>query len=162
MDRGAQWATVHGLQRVRHDWAYMHTYWGKLHTHTHTHTHTCTNIHTKREPVQLEVHSSFQQWEQKSSEAIVLWGCVGWTPRKRNKTGVTDMLTCTEEGAWTDTVSKTPSHWQATCLILPYFYTTSIIIGASLVAQMVKNLPEMQETWVWSDFLNPCSVVCQA
>ena len=30
-DRGAWWATVHGSQRVRHDWA--------THTHTHTHTH---------------------------------------------------------------------------------------------------------------------------
>ena len=25
-----------------------------------------------------------------------------------------------------------------------------VLIGASLVAQMVKNLPEMQETWVQS------------
>ena len=61
----------------------------------------------------------------------------------------------TGERAWTDTVSKTPSHWQATCLILPYFYTTSTITGASLVVQMVKNLPGMRETWVpsldWED-----------
>ena len=27
---------------------------------------------------------------------------------------------------------------------------TLVLIGASLVAQMVKNLPAMQETWVWS------------
>ena len=26
----------------------------------------------------------------------------------------------------------------------------SLIIGASLVAQLVKNPPAMQETWVWS------------
>ena len=25
-----------------------------------------------------------------------------------------------------------------------------MIIGASLVAQIVKNLPAMQETWVWT------------
>ena len=28
--------------------------------------------------------------------------------------------------------------------------THSSILGVSLVAQMVKNLPAMQETWVWS------------
>ena len=27
---------------------------------------------------------------------------------------------------------------------------TSVLFSASLVAQMVKNLPTMQETWVWS------------
>ena len=35
--------------------------------------------------------------------------------------------------------------------------TTSMEVGASLVAQMVKNLPAMQETWVqslgWKDTL---------
>ena len=35
--------------------------------------------------------------------------------------------------------------------------TTSMKVGASLVAQMVKNLPAMQETWVrslgWKDTL---------
>ena len=87
MDRGAWWATVQGLQKVRHDWAHRHTCWRKLHTHMHE--------HTKREPVRLEVHSSFQQWHQKSLEVVVLWGCVGWTSRKRSKTGVTDVLTCT-------------------------------------------------------------------
>ena len=32
MDRETLWATVHGLQRVRHDWAHIHTH---IHTHTH-------------------------------------------------------------------------------------------------------------------------------
>ena len=32
VDRGACWATVHGLQRVGHNW--------ETNTHTHTHTHT--------------------------------------------------------------------------------------------------------------------------
>ena len=31
-----------------------------------------------------------------------------------------------------------------------YKYMARIYRGASLVAQMVKNLPAMQETWVWS------------
>ena len=34
------------------------------------------------------------------------------------------------------------------CIIYIYIYT--YIYGASLVVQMVKNLPAKQETWVWS------------
>ena len=34
MDRGAWWATIHGVTRVGHDLVTKHT-----HTHTHTHTH---------------------------------------------------------------------------------------------------------------------------
>ena len=34
MDRGAWWATVHGVRRVGHDLGTK-----KLYTHTHTHTH---------------------------------------------------------------------------------------------------------------------------
>ena len=30
------------------------------------------------------------------------------------------------------------------------WYVYIYLIGASLVAQMVKNLPAMQETWIWS------------
>ena len=46
MDRGAWWATVMRLRRVRHDWTkHTHTYDWATHTHTHmieqhTHTHT--------------------------------------------------------------------------------------------------------------------------
>ena len=36
MDRGTWWATVHGSQRVRHDWTEQLT---------PTHTHTCTHTH---------------------------------------------------------------------------------------------------------------------
>ena len=34
------------------------------------------------------------------------------------------------------------------CIIYIYIYT--YIYGASLVVQMVKNLPAKQEIWVWS------------
>ena len=34
--------------------------------------------------------------------------------------------------------------------ICPYHLEASLAIRASLVAQMVKNPPAMQETWVWS------------
>ena len=38
--------------------------------------------------------------------------------------------------------------------------TIKIVFGASLIAQMVKNLPAMQETWVrslgWEDPLEEC------
>ena len=39
MDRRAWWATVHGLQRVGHDWVHVHA-----HAHAHTHTHTQCGI----------------------------------------------------------------------------------------------------------------------
>ena len=39
MERGAWWATIHEVARVRHDGATKRQY---THTHTHTHTHTCT------------------------------------------------------------------------------------------------------------------------
>ena len=39
---------------------------------------------------------------------------------------------------------KDPSYKKA------FFIVGFIFIGAFLVAQMVKNLPAMQETWVWS------------
>ena len=39
-DRGAWWATVHGLQRVGHDWVTEHM-------HTHTHTPPTINIHVE-------------------------------------------------------------------------------------------------------------------
>ena len=34
--------------------------------------------------------------------------------------------------------------------ICQYHLEASLVIRASLVAQMVKNPPAMQETWVWS------------
>ena len=37
MDRGAWWATVHGSEKVRHDWVTNRTH---VRAHTHTHTHT--------------------------------------------------------------------------------------------------------------------------
>ena len=39
MDRGAWWATVHQVTRVRHDWV--------TNTHTHTNTHTPLNSYLK-------------------------------------------------------------------------------------------------------------------
>ena len=36
------------------------------------------------------------------------------------------------------------------CLVHSLLMVAIIIVGASLVAQMVKNLPAMQETWVQS------------
>ena len=41
MDKGAWWATVHGLARIRHDLV------TKLPPYTHTHTHTHTHAHTQ-------------------------------------------------------------------------------------------------------------------
>ena len=35
-------------------------------------------------------------------------------------------------------------------VLLIYFYVNNTLLGASLVAQKVKNLPAVQETWVWS------------
>ena len=41
--------------------------------------------------------------------------------------------------------------WTFVCKMMPLLFNTlSRFVIASLVAQMVKNLPVMQETWVWS------------
>ena len=39
---------------------------------------------------------------------------------------------------------------ESKCPFLSLFFSKYCFIWASLVAQMVKNLPAMQETWVWS------------
>ena len=42
-----------------------------------------------------------------------------------------------------------PKHTYAKGFLL-YIYLYIVYYGASLLAQMVKNLPTMQETWIWS------------
>ena len=42
MDRGAWWATVHGSEKVRHDWVTNRT-----HARAHTHTHTLLNSYLR-------------------------------------------------------------------------------------------------------------------
>ena len=37
------------------------------------------------------------------------------------------------------------------CILLPFYRLSMGSIGASLMAQMVKNLPAMWDTWVWED-----------
>ena len=39
---------------------------------------------------------------------------------------------------------------ESKCPFLSLFFSKYCFLWASLVAQMVKNLPAMQETWVWS------------
>ena len=40
--------------------------------------------------------------------------------------------------------------WFLAISCLPWVFQKNAVLRASLVAQMVKNLPVMQETWVWS------------
>ena len=50
--------------------------------------------------------------------------------------------------AWTEEPSRLQSMgWQR---VGHDWATNTFTFGASLVAQMVKNLPAMQETWIWS------------
>ena len=43
VDRGAWWATVHGVGKSRMLLSTEHTARARVHTHTHTHTHTCAH-----------------------------------------------------------------------------------------------------------------------
>ena len=36
------------------------------------------------------------------------------------------------------------------CLFLIFIWLHQVLVGAFLVAQLVKNLPEIRETWIWS------------
>ena len=62
MDRGAWWATLHGVAKSRTRLS------KRAHTHTHTHTHTHVHTHTRPPPLHPYVPCT--------SLFLILWGLV--------------------------------------------------------------------------------------
>ena len=155
MDREAWQATVYGVTKS----------WTQLSTHTRTHTHTCfPRNHVQSSTVCLYVLNILKNWIWfEDVTDCWVWPSAG-LPRElmlsKQICLILDMqwpwshevfLTCSDENLnW---IGLKPRKIQHTDLGLGKSREWSS--GASLVAQTVKNLPAMQETWVrsliWED-----------
>ena len=89
--------------------------------------------------------------------------CLGWCSKQVNPSWhrchmstfvfCSQLLESSSQGfnlkRWMVLANETASHFSMDCLFIPSL-RFSLYLWASLVAQRLKHLPGMQETWVWS------------
>ena len=167
MDGRALWAQSTGSQRVGHDWATWLIVIGTAGINKFGWNHNWLSVsiqfncqkclcgHPKEQPLRTSISVFFKGLERQKSFLLTLflvyrWGDLrhreitqaepGFKPRQSNS------KICTPCYGINDTTSYV------------YFFLCLAKLWASLVAQLVKNLPAMWETWVrslgWEDPLD--------
>ena len=119
----------------------------KLALFTHTHAHVLTHTHSS---------TTFSSWKifsglRTSFSWLIKLECQVLSDPKPKRHGEEQPSTKIRLfWVWESTLCLTTvGNRERLCAILFYVFLPLMLIGASLVAQTVKHLPAMQETWVW-------------
>ena len=125
-----------GLQRVRHDWATKHRHHLSIFRRAELWPPVSGKHHWVPTPLAAQFSAStFWRLEELlgvvEMERKLCWSWEGWLDTQHTFTLLSFQAPHSSSALW---------DWQ---------FFTLLLFGASLIAQLVKNLPAMQETWVW-------------